>query len=261
MHRDIKPSNLLLNSDCHVKLCDFGLCRSVAETFHNNGPNPVLTDYVATRWYRAPEILLGSTHYTKGVDMWAVGCILGEMLLGKPLFPGTSTMNQLEKIIEVNNQHTPTTPKHPHHLTTSSYLASPQLLTTSPTHQLTTLSPHQLTTSSYLASPHHLASPPRLASPPPHRLASPRLTTSPHLASPHHLTTSPPRLTTSPHQVTGEPAPDAVENMKSPFAATMLESIAKQRSINLRVHVGNRDQFHASNPRFHHHDSDPYSNT
>ena len=101
LHRDIKPSNLLLNSDCHVKICDFGLCRSVAET---SGPNPVLTDYVATRWYRAPEILLGSTNYTKGVDTWSVGCILGEMLSGKPIFPGTSTMNQLEKILEVTGR-------------------------------------------------------------------------------------------------------------------------------------------------------------
>jgi len=98
LHRDIKPSNLLLNSDCHVKVCDFGLCRSIAEM---QGPNPVLTDYVATRWYRAPEILMGSTKYTKGVDIWSVGCILGEMILGKPLFPGTSTMNQLEKILQV----------------------------------------------------------------------------------------------------------------------------------------------------------------
>jgi mitogen-activated protein kinase 15 len=97
LHRDIKPSNLLLNSDCHIKVCDFGLCRSVAESA---GPAPVLTDYVATRWYRAPEILLGSTRYTRGVDMWAVGCILGEMILGKPLFPGNSTMNQLERVLE-----------------------------------------------------------------------------------------------------------------------------------------------------------------
>lgn len=92
LHRDIKPSNLLLNSDCHVKLCDFGLCRNIAETA---GPEPHLTDYVATRWYRAPEILLGSPRYTKGVDMWAVGCILGEMLSGRPTFAGTSTMNQV----------------------------------------------------------------------------------------------------------------------------------------------------------------------
>ena len=72
LHRDIKPSNLLLNSDCHVKVCDFGLCRSVAEC--QTTTQPALTDYVATRWYRAPEILLGSPVYTKGVDMWAVGC-------------------------------------------------------------------------------------------------------------------------------------------------------------------------------------------
>ena len=92
---------MLLNSDCHVKVCDFGLCRSVAEGSSTSTTSPVLTDYVATRWYRAPEILLGSTRYTKGVDMWAVGCILGEMLLGKPLFPGNSTMNQLERVLEV----------------------------------------------------------------------------------------------------------------------------------------------------------------
>jgi mitogen-activated protein kinase 15 len=53
----------------------------------------VLTDYVATRWYRAPEILLGATKYTKAVDMWSLGCILGELLSGKPIFPGTSTVS------------------------------------------------------------------------------------------------------------------------------------------------------------------------
>ena len=58
-----------------------------------------LTDYVATRWYRAPEILLASKKYTAGVDMWSLGCILAEMLLGKPLFPGSSTINQIEKIV------------------------------------------------------------------------------------------------------------------------------------------------------------------
>jgi len=61
----------------------------------------VLTDYVATRWYRAPEILLGSTDYSYGVDMWAVGCILGEMLVGKPIFPGASTINQLDLIFHL----------------------------------------------------------------------------------------------------------------------------------------------------------------
>ena len=106
IHRDIKPSNLLLNSDCHLRVCDFGLCRSIKED-ESSSTNPVLTDYVATRWYRAPEILLGSTHYTRGVDMWAVGCILGEMLLGKPMFPGTSTMNQIDRIMEIVGRPSP----------------------------------------------------------------------------------------------------------------------------------------------------------
>ena len=98
VHRDIKPANLLLDSNCLVKVCDFGLCRSVGQV---QATSSVLTDYVATRWYRAPEILLGSTCYTKAVDIWSVGCILGEMLLGKPIFPGSSTMNQLDKIMEI----------------------------------------------------------------------------------------------------------------------------------------------------------------
>jgi serine/threonine protein kinase len=75
-------------------------------------PLPRLTDGVPASLpafpirYRAPEILLGSNRYTKGVDMWSVGCILGEMLTGRPIFPGTSTMNQLEKIIEVTGKPT-----------------------------------------------------------------------------------------------------------------------------------------------------------
>ena len=80
-----------------MKLADFGLARSIGNVGKDDGP--VLTDYVATRWYRAPEILLGSTKYTKGVDMWSVGCILAELLSGKPTFPGTSTMNQLQRYL------------------------------------------------------------------------------------------------------------------------------------------------------------------
>jgi len=107
LHRDLKPSNLLLNSECLCKVADFGLARSIATLDQEKAENPVLTDYVATRWYRAPEILLGSQKYTKGVDMWSVGCILGELLGGKPMFPGSSTMNQLDRIIEITGTPSP----------------------------------------------------------------------------------------------------------------------------------------------------------
>ena len=99
LHRDLKPSNLLLNSECHMKVADFGLARSLDTK--NPDEQPLLTDYVATRWYRAPEIILLEKDYGPGIDMWAVGCIFAE-LLGmmkensptfldrKPLFPGKS---------------------------------------------------------------------------------------------------------------------------------------------------------------------------
>lgn len=97
LHRDLKPSNVLLNADCLVKVCDFGLVRSVAK-FEDQEP-AIMSEYVATRWYRAPEILLGSHTYTKGVDIWSFGCMMAELLRGKPLFAGNSTLNQLEKVL------------------------------------------------------------------------------------------------------------------------------------------------------------------
>jgi mitogen-activated protein kinase 15 len=95
IHRDLKPGNLLINSDASIKLCDFGLARA----WNSAHPPEDLTDYIATRWYRAPEILCGSSQYSFAVDLWAAGCILAELVSGRPLFPGQSTMDQLERII------------------------------------------------------------------------------------------------------------------------------------------------------------------
>lgn len=98
LHRDLKPSNLLLNANCDLKVCDFGLARSAASQDDNAG---FMTEYVATRWYRAPEIMLTFKEYTKAIDVWSVGCILAEMLSSKPLFPGKDYHHQLTLILDV----------------------------------------------------------------------------------------------------------------------------------------------------------------
>lgn len=96
IHRDIKPENLLINiRNKTLKLCDFGFARIVPK------PNEELTDYVATRWYRAPELLLGATDYGASVDLWAIGCIMGEITDGQPIFPGESEVDQLYIIQKV----------------------------------------------------------------------------------------------------------------------------------------------------------------
>ncbi|WFD32461.1 mitogen-activated protein kinase [Malassezia sp. CBS 17886] len=100
LHRDIKPSNLLVNSNCDLKICDFGLARSLC-TARPEAAELMLTEYVATRWYRAPEIMLSSRSYTKAVDIWSVGCTLYEMLAGEPLFPGKDYQHQLCLILDV----------------------------------------------------------------------------------------------------------------------------------------------------------------
>jgi mitogen-activated protein kinase 15 len=96
VHRDIKPANILINAECRVKICDFGLARILG-----NRNNYILTSYVATRWYRAPEILLKNSDYSFPVDLWAVGTIAAEMIQGKALLPGTSTIDQIERIIAI----------------------------------------------------------------------------------------------------------------------------------------------------------------
>jgi cyclin-dependent kinase-like len=93
IHRDIKPENLLLSKHGILKLCDFGFARPLG------GPGARYTDYVATRWYRSPELLVGDTQYGRGVDVWAIGCMLAEIHTGLPLFPGESDIDQLFHIL------------------------------------------------------------------------------------------------------------------------------------------------------------------
>ena len=95
IHRDIKPENLLITDKMESKRCDFGFARLVSET------NEKLTDYVATRWYRAPELLLSQGNYGKEVDYWAIGCIMGELVDGNPLFPGENELDQIHCIQKV----------------------------------------------------------------------------------------------------------------------------------------------------------------
>mmetsp|Transcript_9846 Transcript_9846/g.21011 ORF Transcript_9846/g.21011 Transcript_9846/m.21011 type:complete len:366 (-) Transcript_9846:174-1271(-) len=97
LHRDLKPGNLLVNKNCDLKICDFGLARGVDPT---QGAAVQLTEYVVTRWYRAPELLVENETYGAGIDIWSVGCILAEFLGRKALFPGRDYLQQLRLIIE-----------------------------------------------------------------------------------------------------------------------------------------------------------------
>lgn len=92
VHRDLKPSNILINENCDLKICDFGLART---------EDPQMTGYVSTRYYRAPEIMLNWQKYDVEVDIWSAGCVFAEMFEGKPLFPGTDHVNQFSIITDL----------------------------------------------------------------------------------------------------------------------------------------------------------------
>jgi len=96
IHRDLKPSNILLNENCDLKICDFGLSRNLSREKKED-----LTEYVVTRFYRAPEIMLSSHEYSKAVDIWSAGCSFAEILSSKVLFPGQNYIEQINMIINV----------------------------------------------------------------------------------------------------------------------------------------------------------------
>ncbi|GFR08443.1 cyclin-dependent kinase-like 1, partial [Trichonephila clavata] len=100
IHRDVKPENILLTKEGVVKLCDFGFARNLS-------PGENYTDYVATRWYRAPELLVGDTHYGPEVDVWAIGCVAAELIRGEALWPGKSDVDQLYLIRRTLGELTP----------------------------------------------------------------------------------------------------------------------------------------------------------
>jgi len=95
IHRDLKPSNLLVNKKCDLKICDLGLGRGYEQNSNT------LTGYVVTRWYRAPEVILSESEYSKPIDIWSVGCILAEIMGKTVLFPGEDYLDQIKRIVAI----------------------------------------------------------------------------------------------------------------------------------------------------------------
>ncbi|KAA0188408.1 Mitogen-activated protein kinase [Fasciolopsis buskii] len=106
IHRDLKPGNLLVNTNCLLKICDFGLARS-APRLDPDEPSDSLTMEVVTQFYRSPELLLGSCFYTSAIDLWSVGCILAELLTRRILFQSMSPFRQLDMIFDLLGSPTP----------------------------------------------------------------------------------------------------------------------------------------------------------
>lgn len=98
LHRDLKPGNLLIDARGTLKISDFGMAVMATDS-HDGGAGVAMTEYVATRWYRAPEVMLAYEHYTQAMDLWSVGCIMGEMLGRRVLFAGTNYVHQLALIV------------------------------------------------------------------------------------------------------------------------------------------------------------------
>ncbi|ODV77479.1 kinase-like protein [Suhomyces tanzawaensis NRRL Y-17324] len=100
IHRDLKPGNILVNAQGTLKICDFGLARGISTKYVITNSSPI-TNYVATRWYRAPELMLSKHKYDKSVDVWAVGCIMAELYGRRPLFAGKDQLHQLHEIMKI----------------------------------------------------------------------------------------------------------------------------------------------------------------
>src|ERR1700722_16600037 len=103
LHRDLKPQNLLINKKGELKIADFGLARAFG------APVRTYSNEVVTLWYRAPDVLLGSTMYSTNIDIWSIGCIFAELVTGRPLFPGSDVTDQLQRIFKSLGTPNPTT--------------------------------------------------------------------------------------------------------------------------------------------------------